>query len=59
MLGYWHYGEAKQLPLNKNFRPDKALLRIGLDMLRGVLKNGCSKNDQIDFQALFQVLFAL
>ena len=56
MTGHWHYGEAKQLPLNKHLRPAKSLFRLGLDMLRRVLKNGCSKNYQIDFQTLLQVL---
>jgi len=56
IAGHWHYGDAKQLPLNKHLRPAKALFRLGLDMLRRVLKNECSKNDQISFQVLLQVL---
>ena len=25
IAGHWHYGEAKELPLNKHMRPVKAL----------------------------------
>ena len=46
----------KELPLNKHMRPAKALFRLGIDMLRRVLKNECSKNDPIDFQSLLLVL---
>ena len=56
IAGHWHYGEAKQLPLNKHLRPAKALFRLGLEMLRRVLKNECSKNDRISFQVLLHVL---
>lgn len=56
IAGHWHYGDAKQLPLNKHWRPAKALFRLGLDMLRRVLKNENSKDDQIDFQVLLHVL---
>ncbi len=55
-IGHWHYGEANQLPLNKHGRPAKSLFRLGLDMLRRVLKNACSKNDQIKFSSLLKVL---
>ena len=54
--GHWHYGEAKLLPLNKHWRPDKSLFRLELDMLRRVLKNNYSKNDLIGFQDLLRVL---
>ncbi|MGI9273374.1 MAG: IS4 family transposase, partial [Endozoicomonas sp.] len=37
-------------------RPAKSLFRLGLDMLRRVLKNSCSKNDQIDFLIMLHVL---
>ena len=56
IAGHWHYGEAKELPLNKHMRPAKALFRLGIDMLRRVLKNEGSKNDRIGFQTLLQVL---
>ncbi len=56
IIGHWHYGDAKVLPLNKHWRPEKSLFRLGLDMLRRVLKNNCSKNDQISFLTLLQVL---
>ena len=56
IAGHWHYGEAKELPLNKHMRPAKALFRLGIDMLRRVFKNEGSKNDRIGFQTLLQVL---
>ena len=56
IVGYWQYGDANFLPLNKHWRPAKALFRLGLDMLRRVLKNSGSKNDQISFLVLLQVL---
>ena len=43
IAGHWHYGD----PLNKHWRPAKALFRLGLDMLRRVLKNECSKSDLV------------
>lgn len=56
IAGHWHYGEAKHLPLNKHWRPAKALFRLGMDMLRRVLLNKESKNDPINFLILLQVL---
>ena len=56
IAGHWHYGEAKELPLNKHMRPAKGLFRLGIDMLCRVLKNEGSKNDQIGFHTLLQVL---
>ena len=56
LTGHWHYGEADQLPLNRHYRPAKSLFRLGLDMLRRVLKNGCAKNDHVTFQMLLNVL---
>ena len=56
ITGHWHYGEAKELPLNKHGRPAKSLFRLGLDMLRRVLKNSCSKNDQVGFLEILHVL---
>ena len=56
IIGHWHYGEASMLPLNKHGRPAKSLFRLGLDILRRVLKNRYSKNDQISFLAMLQVL---
>lgn len=56
--GHWHYGEADQLPLNKHYRPAKSLFRLGLDMLRRVLKNKCAKNDQITFEVLLNVFLS-
>ena len=56
LAGHWHYGEAEQLPLNRHYRPAKSLFRLGLDMMRRVLKNRCAKNDQVTFQMLLNVL---
>ena len=56
IIGHWQYGDASLLPLNKHGRPAKSLFRLGLDMLRRILKNTCSKNDQIDFLTMLQVL---
>ncbi len=56
IAGHWHYGEAKHLPLNKHWRPAKALFRLGLDMLRRVLLNEESKDDTISFLILLKVL---
>ena len=56
IAGHWKYGEAKELPLNKHLRPAKSLFRLGLDLLRRVLKNSCAKNERVDFQALLKVL---
>lgn len=56
IVGHWHYGEADELPLNKHYRPAKSLFRLGLDMLRRVLLNRCSKNDPLTFQDLLCVL---
>ncbi|WP_345195853.1 IS4 family transposase [Kistimonas scapharcae] len=56
IVGHWRYGEAEMLPLNKHGRPAKSLFRLGLDLLRRVLKNTCSKNDQIGFLGLLDVL---
>ena len=56
IVGHWQYGEAKLLPLKKHWRPAKSLFRLGLDMLRRVLKNNRSKNDLISFSVLLQVL---
>lgn len=56
VAGHWQYGEADQLPLNKHYRPAKSLFRLGLDLLRRVLLNSCSKNDQISFLDLLHVL---
>lgn len=56
IVGHWHYGEAKYLPLNKHWRPAKALFRLGLDMLRRVLLNEESKGEAISFCVLLKVL---
>ncbi len=56
LVGHWRHGDADQLPLNKHYRPAKSLFRLGLDMLRRLLKNSCSKNDQITFLDLLNVL---
>ena len=56
LVGHWSYGDAKQLPLNKHGRPAKALFRLGLDILRRVLKNLCAKDDQVNLQMLLHVL---
>ena len=56
VTGHWKYGEASQLPLNKHGRPAKSLFRLGLDLLRRVLKNYCTKSNQEDFLRLLNVL---
>ena len=56
LVGHWRHGDADQLPLNKHYRPAKSLFRLGLDMLRRLLKNNYSKNDQITFLDLLNVL---
>ena len=56
VVGHWKYGEASQLPLNKHGRPAKSLFRLGLDLLRRVLKNYCSKTNQDNFLRLLNVL---
>ena len=56
IVGHWNYGEADELPLHKHGRPAKSLFRLGMDMLRRVLKNSCTKNDQISFPVLLHVL---
>jgi len=56
IAGHWQYGEAQYLPLNKHWRPAKALFRLGLDMLRRVLLNEESKDDAVSFLRLLQVL---
>lgn len=56
IAGHWHYGEAKELPLNKHLRPAKSLFRLGLDKLRRVLLNKESKDDPVSFLMLLQVL---
>ena len=55
IVGHWKYGEADELPLNKHYRPAKSLFRLGLDVLRRVLKNGCAKNDQVTFLVLLNI----
>ena len=56
IVGHWKYGESSLLPLNKHGRPAKSLFRLGLDMLRRILNNKCSKNDQISLLLMLQVL---
>ena len=56
IAGHWEYGEADQLPLNKHYRPAESLFRLGLDLLRRVLINSCSKNDRISLSDLLYVL---
>ena len=43
IAGHRHYGEAKELPLNKHMQPAKAPFRLGTVMLRRVLKNEGTK----------------
>ena len=56
LTGHHHHGEAKQLPLNRHYRPAKSLFRLGLDMLRRVLLNTQSKHDSVNFLLLLKVL---
>ena len=55
-VGHWEYGEASELPLNKHYRPEKSLFRLGLDLLRRALKNKSAKNDHARFNELLAVL---
>ncbi len=54
--GHWVYGDTETLLLNKHNRPQKSLFRLGLDMLRRVLLNACSKHEAISFEDLLYVL---
>lgn len=54
--GFMLFGEAKKLPLNKHYRPEKSLFRLGLDTLRRVLLNKVFKHENIDFNFLLNVL---
>lgn len=56
VAGHWEHGDAKTLPLNKHYRPQQSLFRLGLDMLRRVLLNPYSKFEAITFEDLLYVL---
>jgi len=56
VTGHWQYGEASELPINKHGRPAKSLFRLGLDVIRRILKNKCAKYDQLDFAMLLRFL---
>ena len=56
IAGHWHCGDVKCLPLNKHYRPARALFREGLDLLRRVLLNDEAKGEAISFLVLLQVL---
>ena len=56
IAGQWHCGDVKCLPLNKHYRPARALFREGLDLLRRVLLNDEAKGEAISFLVLLQVL---
>lgn len=56
VTGHWQYGKASELPLNKHGRPAKSLFRLGLDVIRRILKNKCAKYDQLDFNMLLRIL---
>lgn len=56
VAGHWKYGEADQLPLNKHYRPQNSLFRLGLDLLRRVLVNSCRRSDETSFSDLLYVL---
>ena len=56
IAGHWEYGDVETLPLNKHYRPQKSLFRLGLDMLRRVLLNSCSRFDGISFEDLLNLL---
>ena len=43
-VGEWKYGDSAELPLSRHYRPDKSLFRLGLDLIRRLLKNHCLKN---------------
>ena len=47
--GHWHCEDVKYLPLNKHYRPARALFREGLDLLRRVLSNNEAKDEPISF----------
>ena len=54
IAGHWHCGDVKCLPLNKHYRPARALFREGLDLLRGVLLNDEAKGEAISFLVLLK-----
>ena len=56
IAGHWEYGDVKTLPLNRHYRPQQSLFRLGLDMLRRVLLNPYSKFDAVTFEDLLYVL---
>ena len=56
IAGHWKYSEASELPLKKHGRPEKSLFRLGLDLLRRVLKNFCTKSNHQNFMKLLNVL---
>ena len=55
-VGYLHFGSAAELPLNKNYRPEKSLFRLGLDLLRRILKNCFIREELPDFTRVLAVL---
>ena len=55
-VGEWKYGAQEDLPLLSHYRPAKSLFRLGLDLIRRVLKNRCRKKTEIRFGALLQIL---
>lgn len=56
IAGHWKHGDAALQPLNKHYRPAKSLFRLGLDMLRRVLKNRCTSQDIVTFADLLNLL---
>ncbi|WP_419832344.1 IS4 family transposase [Endozoicomonas atrinae] len=56
IVGHWKHGDATFLPLNKHYRPAKSLFRLGLDILRRVLKNRCASGDAVTFEGLLNIL---
>ena len=53
------YRVAEELPLNKNYRPDKSLFSLGLDLLRRILKNSCVREELPNFIRVLAVLSRL
>ncbi len=56
IAGHWEHGEASEFPLKKHGRPEKSLFRLGIDIIRRVLKNYCAKSNHDNFLRLLNVL---
>lgn len=43
-VGESQYRDSAELPLSRHYRPEKSLFRLGLDLIRRLLKNQCLKD---------------